>query len=499
MQSNEVLKEHYLKSDKVMLGINFMLVVYAFALAGLNDTWVEALIIGAGTAMALLMIYRLVPGSVISRVAMAAGFMVQAALQIHQAHGMIEMHFGIFVLLGVLLYYRDWLPLVVAALVIAVHHLLFFYMQANGGDIWVFESTENGWGIVFLHAGYVVVEAAVFIWLSIDLRNDAMQASEIMSLTNKMVSDDYIDLRQRSSGSTELLERFDGFTSDIENMASQVADTAVQLKGEGEILAKITDEMEQNTDKQRLETDMIAKAVEEMSRAIEDVSKNTEVAAASASQVDESASKATSVSEKTKSSIEQLAIQVSQATETIRELNGETKNIGSVLNVIRGIAEQTNLLALNAAIEAARAGEQGRGFAVVADEVRTLAQRTQEATQEIDKMIESLQSSSESAVVIIEKSLSNVDECVLNTKDSLGLMEGVGRSISEINQLSAVISTAACEQANMMEEISKNLSNIVLVSNETAKDSAKAAGSGAAVLDVSTTLTVLTQRFKVTG
>ena len=497
MSNRDPILEHYIKSDKVMLIINFMLVLYAFILASKNDTWLEAIFISGATALALLAIFKLAPGTALSRVAMAAGFMVQTALHIHQAHGMIEMHFGIFVLLGVLLYYRDWLPLVVAAGIIAVHHMLFFYLQSGGGGIWLFETTENGWGIVFLHAGYVVVETAVFIWLSLDLRKDALQAHEITSLTDGIVSDDRIDLTLRSSGKTDLLLRFDGFTSEVEALATKVAGTAIQLKSDSEVLAAVTDDMKQSTDVQRRETDMIANSVANMSSAIEDITENAKVAANATEKFHQSASQATQVNEKTGLSIDQLAGRINQATESIRGLNEETKNIGSVLNVIRGIAEQTNLLALNAAIEAARAGEQGRGFAVVADEVRSLAKRTQEATQEIDGMIESLQTSSESAVQIIEQSLANADECVLNTKESQELMKGVSESIGEINQMNAKISAIASEQASVTEEVNRNLANIVAASNNASEDSIKAAGSGSALLETSIGLAGLTQRFKV--
>ena len=432
MSNNYELKSHYVKSDKVMLIINAVLVVYALVLASWYDTWAEAVFIGVGSAIALLVIYRLAAGSMLSRMAMAAGFMVQSALHIHQAHGMIEMHFGIFVLLGVLLYYRDWVPLVTAALLIATHHLLFFYLQLGGSSIWVFENTDSGWWIVFLHAGYVVIETVVFVVLSIDLRNDAMQSTEITALTDKIISQDSIDLTLRSSGSTELLRRFDGFTLEIDVLASKVAKTAVELKSDGEILATITEEMERNTNVQRQETDMIATAVEQMSRAIEEVSKNAEVAANSAKQVDENASQATLLSKKTRKSIEQLAEQVNKSTETIRALHGETKNIGTVLDVIRGVAEQTNLLALNAAIEAARAGEQGRGFAVVADEVRLLASRTSKATEEIVEVVQRNQSQTQNTVAVIEKGKEKAEQGLALSKESGDVMQEIQQGAQEV-------------------------------------------------------------------
>jgi methyl-accepting chemotaxis protein len=480
-----------------MLYIHYGLFVFALVLANWYSTWLEALLIGGGTAAAMTAIYQLSAGTAVCRIAMASGLMVMTALHIHQAHGMIEMHFGVFVLLAVLLYYRDWLPIVTAAAVIAVHHLFFFYLQTQGVGLWLLATIENGWWVVFLHAGYVVAESALLIWLSLDLKNDAKQSTEIMQLTDEIIQHDQLNLTLRSTGSTSLLKRFDGFTAEVEQLAKQVGEVAHQLHDDGMLLAKVTHQMNDAAQQQQRETDMIATAVEEMSAAINEVSHNASAAAESASQVDQSAAEATKVSLKTQQAMRHLALQVDEAAQTILSLNEQSTNIGSVLDVIRGIAEQTNLLALNAAIEAARAGEQGRGFAVVADEVRTLAQRTQQSTQEIDRMIESLQKGSASAVQAIESSRNNAEACVGNTDESLQLMEQVSAAIRDINQMNAMIATAASQQTSVIGEVTHNVSNILNASTQAARDSSAAAQSGASLTRLSDQLSGLTKRFHV--
>jgi methyl-accepting chemotaxis protein len=497
MSDVAVLKDHYLKSDKVMLIIVYGLIVYGLVLANWYDTWAEALIIGSITGVVLTTICRIAPGSIVSRVSLSAGLMVLTALHIQQSHGMIEMHFGIFVLLGVLLYYRDWLPILVAAVVTALHHLVFFYLQTQGTSVWLFGTVDSGWWIVFMHAGYVIAESSLFIWLSLSLRREAIQSTELTQLTNAIITGQYLDLTLRSSGATPLLQRFDGFTTEIQLLAQEVCSTAVALDRDGKELSKITQAMKDGASIQRRETDMIAQAIEEMSMAMAGVTRNAKDAATSVGEVGENISQATSVSRNTESAVNQLAESIDQAVETIKDLNEQTKNIGSVLDVIRGVAEQTNLLALNAAIEAARAGEQGRGFAVVADEVRTLAQRTQQSTQEIDKMIEALQISSESAVKSIENSRRHADHTVENTQGSVELMELVTQAVGEINGMNTAIASVCSEQENVINEISKNISNILLASNEAVDDSAKAADSGLLLVKISTALQGQVERFKI--
>lgn len=495
MNSSTLLRNHYIKADTLMLGVNLGLVGIALLLAQWYETWPEAIIIGGFTAAALSFIWRTAKGSLICRVAMAAGTMVLSALHIHQAHGMIEFHFGIFALLAVLLFYRDWVPVVVAAAVIAVHHFSFFYLQASGSGVWVLNSTDDGLWVIFIHAGYVVVETALVVVFAVDLKKEAQQATEMMHITDQITHDSQLNLSHRTTGSTELLERFNGFITDIDNLATQVKTTASQLLSQGSDLSRVTGRVKESSHTQQQETAMIAAAVEEMTAAIAGVNDNANAAAQASTTLDNNARQAREVGEKTKNHVQLLADSVEEAVESIESLNQQANNIGGVLDVICGIAEQTNLLALNAAIEAARAGEQGRGFAVVADEVRTLAQRTQQSTQEIDQMIEKLQSGSKSAVQIIEQSRLRGQESVADTNQSLELMEQVSQSVQCINEMNSVIANSTLEQNAVVCEISKNLNNILAATNSAVEDSEVTAEAADKLGNISEELKLLSDKF----
>lgn len=459
--NNENLQNHYIRADKVMLIIMGALFAVSLALAPLYDTWVAAIVIGGGTLAATFVVSTLAPGALVSRIMIGAGFMVITSLHIHQSHGMLEFHFGVFLLLAALLYYRDWVPVVAAAASIVVHHFGFFYIQNSGANIWVIPTTENGIGIIFLHAAYVAAETAIIVWMSIDLQKEFNASSELADATHRIVYGEQIDLSVRTSGNSDLLIEFDGYTEAVRDLVSKVATSSAAVHETSSQLVGMSSSLQGKSSGQQQQTDMIASAIEELTASASEVSANAEQAANAANAAYQSSQACREASTTTENDIRSLDIQISDAAATIESLDKETSEIGSLLDVIRAIAEQTNLLALNAAIEAARAGDQGRGFAVVADEVRSLAMRTQQSTQQIDQMIEKLQKGSKTAVSAIESSKSLVTTCVSNTHSSLELIEQVEQAINHINEMNQFIATSANEQSQVTSDISQNLSEIV--------------------------------------
>lgn len=211
---------------------------------------------------------------------------------------------------------------------------------------------------------------------------------------------------------------------------------------------------------QQEDTQKLSSAVQNMTSSAETVATNASSAASSAEEADREAANGKSLVTYTQNAISDLADHIQGAADVINRVEEHSNSIGTILDVIRGIAEQTNLLALNAAIEAARAGEQGRGFAVVADEVRTLAQRTQESTQEIQSMIEKLQTGSKEAVVAITHGRDGADKCLEQASKAADALEQITKAVSTINEMNLEISKAASEQSKVAEGISNSVENI---------------------------------------
>ncbi len=460
MKENEALLAHYQKADRLMLVLSFGLFAVSLCLAPMYQTWSAAFLVGGGTVLLVAVVYLMAPGQLVSRVSIATGFMFMTALHIQQSQGMIEFHFGVFVLLALLLYYRDWVPVVVAAGVIAVHHVLFYYLQTQGSELRVLPERDNAWWIIFVHAAYVVVEAAVVIWMAQDLKKEFLTSNELQQATEFILKGDKIDLSYRTSGESEILARFDAYTATVSTLVSEVSQNTQLLHETSNDLVEVTDLVKEQSSSQYQQTDMISSAIEEMTGSAKEVAANATDAADAADETKQHALDCKRASEESEHCIRNLEIQLVKAADIITSLDNETNEIGSLLDVIRDIADQTNLLALNAAIEAARAGEQGRGFAVVADEVRTLAQRTQQSTEEIDRMIVNLQSGSKSAVAAMGDSRQLVETAVGHTNSNLELMVQVMGAVENINQMNQLIASSAREQSSVTNEISNNIAAI---------------------------------------
>ncbi|MBI2779856.1 MAG: PAS domain-containing protein [Gammaproteobacteria bacterium] len=244
----------------------------------------------------------------------------------------------------------------------------------------------------------------------------------------------------------------------------RITDPAAQLAAAAEQLTAVT----QGTRQQQLEIDQVATAMNEMSATVHDVARNAGQAASAARNADAEAQKGKRVVGDNIDAIDALAAEVERAAQVIQKLEAESGSIGTVVDVIKSIAEQTNLLALNAAIEAARAGEQGRGFAVVADEVRTLASRTQQSTQEIQQMIQRLQSGASEAAKVMVQGRSQAQDAVKQAAQAGESLESITRAVANITDMNTQITSAAEEQSAVSEEINRNIVNISQIGNQTA-------------------------------
>ena len=255
------------------------------------------------------------------------------------------------------------------------------------------------------------------------------------------------------------------------NIISEVLLSMDSLVNESRNLSQITDESISGVRKQQQETDQVATAMTEMEQNSHHVAENATQATGATSEADQLASTGGNVVKKTIESIDHLAGEINGASAVVQQLESDSDGITRVVEVISTIAEQTNLLALNAAIEAARAGEQGRGFAVVADEVRTLANRTHESTQEIQGMIESLQSQAQQAATVMLRSKEHADRSVQQAEKAGQVLDQITQAVSLVTQMNDQIAVAANEQSSVASEMNRNIVGISEVTTQTAESS----------------------------
>ena len=310
------------------------------------------------------------------------------------------------------------------------------------------------------------------------------------------------DLTQRlkAKGKDEIAKlgkSFNFFISKIHGTVSQVADSTDELSEASSKVQQLVDNTERDIKTQRAETEQVASSMNMLLQTVENVSEHAENASEVAQQADMQAQKGKDVVHKTIRAIETLADDVEQAAKVIHGLENESEDIGTVLDVIRGIAEQTNLLALNAAIEAARAGEQGRGFAVVADEVRNLASRTQESTQEIQGMIERLQAGARDAVKVMNEGTEQASESVKQASEAGSALQDITEAVNKISNMNAEIASASRQQREVTDEINRSMNNISQVADATANGTVELESASSSLSRLADNLQKTLDQFKI--
>ncbi|WP_006788432.1 methyl-accepting chemotaxis protein [Thiorhodospira sibirica] len=268
-----------------------------------------------------------------------------------------------------------------------------------------------------------------------------------------------------------LARAFNEFVAKIRELVRQASAASTQLAAAAKELSNTMEDTRKQLRRQHSETDQVATAMNQMTATVHEVSRNASEAAHAAAATRQEAATGEMVVKEAIHGIESLAGEVENASQVIARLSEDSDDIGKVLEVIRGIAEQTNLLALNAAIEAARAGEQGKGFAVVADEVRTLASRTQTSTTEIQAMIERLQSGTAGAVKVMEQGRGQAGQSVIQAVKAGDSLKTITSAVNSISDITAQIASAAEEQSAVTEEINRNITNIAQAVEQTSASS----------------------------
>ncbi|RMS61658.1 Histidine kinase, HAMP region: chemotaxis sensory transducer [Pseudomonas syringae pv. aceris] len=286
-------------------------------------------------------------------------------------------------------------------------------------------------------------------------------------------------------------------TVSLRELVGGIRDGVTQIASAAEELSAVTEQTSAGVNSQKVETDQVATAMHEMTATVQEVARNAEEASEAAVAADRQARDGERVVNEAIAQIERLASAVGNSSEAMGALKQESDKIGSVLDVIKSVAEQTNLLALNAAIEAARAGEAGRGFAVVADEVRSLAQRTQKSTEEIEALIAGLQSGTQQATTVMDSSRELSTSSVELTRRAGGSLESITKTVSAIQAMNQQIAAAAEEQSATAEEINRSIINVRDVSEQTSAASEETAASSVELARLGNHLQVLVSRFTV--
>ena len=433
MESTDgLLHPLYAKADRLMVAIVWALFVIACLLATQYYTWRAVFTIGLPTALiaTALVVWR--PGSLVTRLFLAASLMTFAALHIHQERGVTELHFGVFVFMAFLLAYRDWRPIVCAALVIAVHHFAFDYLQMSGFAVYCF--TQPALSTVLVHAAYVVAEASLLIYIAHQMKRDARTGRELAVLGENLSREEgRFDLRfapmtLEGRSSRTFKETLDAIHDAMREITATIEGIAVSSHDIAAGNHNLSQQIETQAD-----------ALKTTNTAMGQIASRVRDSAAGAARANDLAHETATAAQQSGQAVEEVISKMGDIAEAVHRM-------GDMIATIEGIAFQTNILALNASIEAARVGSLGRGFAVVAAEVRALAQRSANASREIK--------------TLIADSLQHVEDGSTLASHAGETMRSVRGQVVEVAKLIDDISATSEAQSRDLDEFSDGISQM---------------------------------------
>ena len=436
------------RADRLLMALAWVMWGVSLGVGAMNGNLSLALLVATLLAVLGTLMTLLFPGKLITRLVYAFIMMAYSALLIQLGDGETEYHFSVFVLLSALLAWRDWRPLIMGAAVIAVHHLVFNYLQEYGlFNITVFMHT--GLEMVIMHGLYVVAQTIFLVLLAVRMEQDARSASEVAKLASVINRETgYLTLERDSKTSSSPFARTFSLTLDaMRNTLEQVSGNVSQLIEASQTLLQRNTALSERTDNQARSLAVTASAMEQL--------------AGAASLTSEKASEARTLAEQASGVAQEGGENIRSAMASMAHIRDESLKINGILELIDGIAFQTNILALNAAVEAARAGEQGRGFAVVAGEVRNLAQRSANAAKEISQLIAESSGRVSKGVELVNETgvmMKQVIEAVshvhLVINDIVQALDEQNRGISQVSTAVNQMDSTTQQNASLVQQIS---------------------------------------------
>jgi methyl-accepting chemotaxis protein len=417
-----------LLGDKVMLAAVLLSAAAAVALGVFYYEPVLGSVAAAVMAAFGVGVYLTMRGSLTSRLLLATTQVALVALHIQLAHGELEYHFGVFVTLALLLVYLDWRPIVFAAALFAVHHVLFDRLQAAGFGFYC--TTEANFARILLHATYVVIQTGLEVVLAVGLGRTAREGHELSKLVSAVDQPDGIQLdTQAVVVSTPRARALQSTLQRMQTVVASVQASALQVESASREIASGNHDLSGRTEQAASSLQQTAASMEQLNSTMRQSADAARQASQMAVANAEVAARGGQV--------------VGEVVATMDQINHSSKKINDIIGTIDGIAFQTNILALNAAVEAARAGEQGRGFAVVASEVRSLAQRSAEAAKEIKGLIGTSVDKVEAGTRLVAEAGSTIGEVVANAQrvaDIIGeITAASGEQSSGVGQVNTAI------------------------------------------------------------
>jgi methyl-accepting chemotaxis protein len=494
-RASGMLHDEQVRADAMLSKLLVAHLPFAIGIAALHGYWILAIVAGSALSFIPLWVVHVRPGTLASRLTVSAAFMGYSALLIQEAHGATEMHFHVFVGLAFLLLYRDWRAPAFGGAIIAVHHLVFHFLQAAGTGAWVFPANwahANGIQMVGVHAGFVIFEVAVLVYISLSLARETHDQAELLvaqdhdhaamlllaqglqarDLSIGGVGDAGSDsaaigtLRQGIGHVAELVQAIERTAANVTAASMAMVETTAEAGRASSGVAGSLTQMANGAQQQVAAVGSARESAEQVGEAVASSAASAQRTAEAALRVQEAAEQGVTAATQATIAAQAVTDSAAQASQAIGELAAKSEHIGAIVRTITGIAGQTNLLALNAAIEAARAGESGRGFAVVADEVRKLAEESQQAAATISKIVQEIQSDTRLAVSVVQDGAQRTGESAATAAQTREAFERIGEAVTEMTQQSEDIARATRQISDGADRMRTEMESIAAVAEQ---------------------------------